>query len=238
MAVSDTARRTLAAVLGLNQGARALPTTRRRGYPLWRRCIAAILGVSLPAKPTQPDSLAEPSSSRGYSATEADLGGSGWTYMLAPPPPAPRPARFGVVSVLVTLAAALIAAATTFATLGTESGTVWPETPPTDSGPPGRSHCFYSSDSSHPLVSQGMKGDEVKQVQCLLHFNYPVSVAITGIFDSDTEGAVRFVQTCNDIVADGIVGPETWEVLEHPPSTDKPEDPCGPPPSPSRPSPS
>jgi peptidoglycan hydrolase-like protein with peptidoglycan-binding domain len=210
MAVSDTARRTLAAVLGLNQRATALPVARRRrDYPLGRRCVAAILGVPLP--------------DAGYNAKEADLGGSNWAYVLAPAPRAPRLAGLGVVSGLLTgLVTALIVAAATFATLNTGSSTTPPVPSSTDPVElPGRSHCSYSSDRSHTIV-KGMRGKEVKQVQCLLHFNYShsASVNITGTFDSNTENAVKVVQQCNGIASDGAVGPKTWQVLEHPPSRD------------------
>ncbi|MEV4191261.1 peptidoglycan-binding domain-containing protein [Streptomyces toxytricini] len=61
-----------------------------------------------------------------------------------------------------------------------------------------------------------MVGSKVKQIQCLLNYNYGQSLKVDGNFGSDTEAAVKTVQACSGIKADGQVGPDTWEYLDRP----------------------
>lgn len=57
-------------------------------------------------------------------------------------------------------------------------------------------------------LKKGSRGSEVKQLQTLL-----VYVAADGIFGAKTEAAVIAFQTAHNLIADGIVGPNTWRVL-------------------------
>lgn len=68
-----------------------------------------------------------------------------------------------------------------------------------------------------PLLSQGTSGPAVSQVQNALH------IKATGRFDSATKRAVLDFQRHDDLLVDGIVGPQTWDALfaitPHPAST-------------------
>ncbi len=69
-------------------------------------------------------------------------------------------------------------------------------------------------------VRRGSRGNAVRAVQNLLR-SLPYegySVALDGVFSAQTERAVRRFQKFNDIAADGLVGPVTWELLLGPQS--------------------
>ena len=55
------------------------------------------------------------------------------------------------------------------------------------------------------LLKVGSKGKEVKLLQQFLE------VGADGIFGKGTEFAVKEFQKINGLVADGIVGPSTWD---------------------------
>jgi GH25 family lysozyme M1 (1,4-beta-N-acetylmuramidase) len=57
-----------------------------------------------------------------------------------------------------------------------------------------------------------MQGDDVLRLQQALQTD-GFDIAATGIFDTDTETAVKSFQAQNDLAVDGIVGPMTWEAL-------------------------
>jgi len=86
------------------------------------------------------------------------------------------------------------------------SGTVPPpqlipsaEPPAVPAGPPGR-----------PTLRRGATDtDLVRQVQGKVGINPP-----SGVFDADTEAAVRAFQSSSGLVPDGIVGPKTWAKLD------------------------
>ena len=59
-------------------------------------------------------------------------------------------------------------------------------------------------------LRKGSKGDEVIKLQRLLGFD---EKDVDGIFGNYTDKAVREFQASHDLVADGIVGPKTWEAL-------------------------
>ncbi len=58
------------------------------------------------------------------------------------------------------------------------------------------------------LFKKGSKGREVLELQNAL------GIEADGIFGEDTESAVKDFQMKNDLVADGIVGPQTLEILQ------------------------
>ena len=63
-----------------------------------------------------------------------------------------------------------------------------------------------------PLQQNGSTGEDVRTVQFLLAVHgHPV--AVDGVFGPLTQAAVVDVQTEAGIVADGIVGGQTWPVL-------------------------
>jgi peptidoglycan hydrolase-like protein with peptidoglycan-binding domain len=62
--------------------------------------------------------------------------------------------------------------------------------------------------TGRPTLRRGTKGDLVKTLQAR------VGVDPDGKFGPKTEAAVRAFQRKNDLVADGIVGPKTWQALD------------------------
>ena len=63
------------------------------------------------------------------------------------------------------------------------------------------------------LLRKGSRGKDVKRVQTMLNeLGYTVGAA-DGVYGRITEGAVEQFQTKNKLVADGVVGPKTFEYL-------------------------
>ena len=67
-----------------------------------------------------------------------------------------------------------------------------------------------------PTIRRGSKGEDVKYVQqILIDQGYDLgSSGADGVFGAKTEAAVRAFQKKNGLVADGVVGPLTYEALE------------------------
>jgi peptidoglycan hydrolase-like protein with peptidoglycan-binding domain len=59
-----------------------------------------------------------------------------------------------------------------------------------------------------PTLRRGMTGELTRQVQAI------IGVTVDGNFGPGTEAAVRRFQREHKLVPDGIVGPETWRVLD------------------------
>ncbi len=75
----------------------------------------------------------------------------------------------------------------------------------------------YSYDYSKPILRMGSRGDWVRELQKKL--NYAVyrttnDLVLDGIFGSNTNHAVEYFQSIYNINVDGIVGPQTWGLLE------------------------
>lgn len=65
---------------------------------------------------------------------------------------------------------------------------------------------------SHTIKINSHNFEAVILLQSILsELNY--TVAITGIFDRETEKATKLFQTENNLITDGIVGPKTWKTL-------------------------
>ena len=62
----------------------------------------------------------------------------------------------------------------------------------------------------YPVLRAGSKNSYVRFLQQLLESNFIPVGNIDGIFGSQTESAVRTFQANNNLVVDGIVGPNTW----------------------------
>lgn len=61
---------------------------------------------------------------------------------------------------------------------------------------------------SRSTLRRGAEGNEVRLLQERLH------IPITGIFDADTEHAVREFQAESNLVVDGRVGKLTWAAID------------------------
>lgn len=65
-----------------------------------------------------------------------------------------------------------------------------------------------------PVLRQGSKGGDVSYLQTVIYEHAGGNIAIDGDFGPQTDSRVRDVQTAYQIAVDGIVGPETWGVIE------------------------
>lgn len=68
----------------------------------------------------------------------------------------------------------------------------------------------------HPTIRQGSKGDIVKECQRMLNkLGYNLGICgIDGDFGTSTLKAVKAFQQDHQLIADGVVGPMTWDALE------------------------
>ena len=64
-----------------------------------------------------------------------------------------------------------------------------------------------------PTISPGATGDVVRRLQRALRRTPDPGLTVNGIFDSQTETVVKEFQQGAGLVADGIVGPLTWNAL-------------------------
>ncbi len=65
---------------------------------------------------------------------------------------------------------------------------------------------------NYPTLRQGNQGNKVRMLQIYLN-EYGYGLNVDGIFGGSTLNAVRSFQNNNGLVADGIVGSNTWRVL-------------------------
>jgi peptidoglycan hydrolase-like protein with peptidoglycan-binding domain len=63
-----------------------------------------------------------------------------------------------------------------------------------------------------PIISRGTTGIYVKQLQLRLQ-DFGAHVLADGLFDSETEEAVKKFQRQHSLQIDGIVGDQTWRTL-------------------------
>lgn len=63
---------------------------------------------------------------------------------------------------------------------------------------------------AHNVIRVGSKGADVRHAQTMLH---SPNVVVDGIFGDMTRRSVIYRQRASKLVADGIVGPETWDAL-------------------------
>ncbi|MFJ8856487.1 peptidoglycan-binding protein [Streptomyces sp. NPDC102437] len=82
-------------------------------------------------------------------------------------------------------------------------------------GAAGRANCPYNWDRTQ-VMAKGMVGSKVKEIQCLLNYNYDYTLALDSKFGESTDTAVRAVQRCSGLKPDGQVGPQTWKYLDTP----------------------
>ncbi len=68
---------------------------------------------------------------------------------------------------------------------------------------------------ANPVLKRGSKGERVLGLQSGLKQELGYNVgAIDGVFGPSTENAVKEFQKERGLVADGIVGQNTWEAFE------------------------
>lgn len=75
---------------------------------------------------------------------------------------------------------------------------------------PGIVHCDIPSD--HLTIRYGSRGNSVREAQCILN-RTGARIAVDGSFGPATRMAVINFQRSRGLVADGIVGPKTWDAL-------------------------
>lgn len=74
--------------------------------------------------------------------------------------------------------------------------------------------------NSGPTLSIGSTGAEVRRLQRILVMMKNLDYTdITGTFGTETEQAVKGVQSSDDLTVDGVVGPLTWQALPATPDT-------------------
>ncbi|MFD7868132.1 peptidoglycan-binding protein [Streptomyces sp. NPDC059783] len=91
-----------------------------------------------------------------------------------------------------------------------------PSTAAPSLGEEGRTACAHYKPNRRVILAEGMVGTNVGQVQCLLNHNYGYTLKEDSKFGPDTETAVKAVQRCSGITADGKVGSATWQYLDYP----------------------
>ncbi len=69
------------------------------------------------------------------------------------------------------------------------------------------------ADEAPPILKMGMEGSEVKELQELLN-SLGYNIEVDGYFGQQTKTIVESFQASFDLESDGVVGKETWEVLE------------------------
>jgi hypothetical protein len=69
--------------------------------------------------------------------------------------------------------------------------------------------------SAHPTLKLGSTGPDVAELQRILNAHSGAQLVVDGKFGPVTALAVQALQRRAGLDADGIVGPKTWQVLEH-----------------------
>ncbi len=64
-------------------------------------------------------------------------------------------------------------------------------------------------------ISYGDQGEDVKQIQALIN-GFGFNLIIDGIFGPETQDAIIDFQRRSGLVADGVVGEQTWGALNSP----------------------
>jgi peptidoglycan hydrolase-like protein with peptidoglycan-binding domain len=66
---------------------------------------------------------------------------------------------------------------------------------------------------AQPTISLGATGDVVRRLQRALRRTPDPGLPVDGIFSPQIEAVVKFFQSSQGLVADGVVGPLTWSAL-------------------------
>ncbi len=72
-------------------------------------------------------------------------------------------------------------------------------------------YCLYKGTPVYmPVLKKGSRGEFVEKIQERLLWSGFFQSEITGYFDVETENAIKYLQQCRGLIADGIVGDRTW----------------------------
>ena len=66
-----------------------------------------------------------------------------------------------------------------------------------------------------PVLRQGSKGDAVRYLQGVILLKAGGRIAVDGDFGPQTQARVLDLQRFFKLTVDGVVGPQTWEVVDH-----------------------
>ncbi len=69
------------------------------------------------------------------------------------------------------------------------------------------------SNAGQPTIAPGATGTAVRRLQRALRRTPDLEIAVDGEFGPKTEAAVKLFQQSTGLVADGVVGPRTWQAL-------------------------
>ena len=70
------------------------------------------------------------------------------------------------------------------------------------------------ADQSHPVIKSGSKGLPVRRLQSRMSAVGFDTGGVDGRFGAKTEAAVKTLQQSRNLTVDGIVGPQTWDVVD------------------------
>lgn len=70
------------------------------------------------------------------------------------------------------------------------------------------------SGSTHCYLVQGHQGNGVKALQRALNCSTPYTIAVDGVFGSNTKAKLRYFQSRNGLAVDGVYGPNTRDKLK------------------------
>lgn len=175
----------------------------------------------LPESRTRPEP--EPGTEPGTEAGSASIAGADAAAGAGEAPAGARRDRRALLAGVLAAVLVLAAAGGIWAWTGREDDT------PADRGPftyapevrydcpvdrvSGALTAGYSQERQ-ALVAQPQAGWDVVEVQCLLEYHGHSVDGVDGAYGPKTERAVRsFQESSGELVADGMVGPHTWEVL-------------------------
>jgi peptidoglycan hydrolase-like protein with peptidoglycan-binding domain len=70
------------------------------------------------------------------------------------------------------------------------------------------------ADTSNPTLKEGSTGNPVRRAEKRLTLGGWDPGDVDGVFDAETESAVKSFQRDQGLTEDGIVGPRTWEKID------------------------
>ncbi|WP_030688529.1 peptidoglycan-binding protein [Streptomyces sp. NRRL B-1347] len=174
------------------------------------------------------DGRAEPDGGAVEAAAPEAASGPVTRASEPPGPPAEAPPAARAVRLRPALAALALAVAAAFA-----GGLLTGQAISGDEGDEGRGVFSYAKERTYPceegradgvryagyattataILDRGSSGWEVVEAQCLLKAHGFGAGKVDGAYGDGTKASVKSFQRARDLVADGIVGPDTWGAL-------------------------